>query len=141
MPDPSWSPVPGLQPDTSFLRSIIRQLRLAWRLFLDPRVPLVLKLIPPAAFLYVIWPLDFAPDLLPGLGQLDDLAVLGLSIKLFIELAPPTIVQEHLREMEAVTTSWRVVDDRPHESGQIIDAPYQIEKPDRQTSSIKRHDV
>lgn len=139
MSDQSWPPVPGPQPDASFLRSMIRQLRLGWRLFRDGRVPLALKLIPPAALLYVIWPLDFAPDLLPGLGQLDDLAILGLSLKLFIELAPPAIVQEHLREMEAVTTSWRVVDDRPHESSQVIDAPYRIEKPD--TSSIKRHDV
>lgn len=114
---------------SGFLNGIIRDVRLAWRLFLDQRVPGILKLIPPAALMYTLFPVDFVPDLVPGLGQLDDLGIILLSIKLFIQLAPPAIVQQHLSEIEAVPGAWRVVNgERPGQSNQVIDPPYRIEK-------------
>jgi len=129
MSDQPRSSRPALPTDTGLVQNIIKQLRLAWRLLLDGRVPFVTKLVPLGTMLYILWPVDFMPDLLPGLGQLDDLATLALGIKLFIELAPPAIVQEHLREIEAVTTTWRIVEDEPHKGdGHVIEPPYQIDK-------------
>ncbi|MFQ5917577.1 MAG: YkvA family protein, partial [Candidatus Binatia bacterium] len=29
------------------------------------------------SLLYILWPMDLAPDMVPGLGWLDDLIVLG----------------------------------------------------------------
>lgn len=54
----------------------LRELRLLRRLLLDERVPLWQKAIPVAAALYLVSPLDLIPDVLPVIGQLDDLAVL-----------------------------------------------------------------
>ncbi len=44
----------------------------------------------------MISPIDFIPDVIPVLGQLDDLAVLMGAISLFNNLAPADIVQEHM---------------------------------------------
>jgi uncharacterized membrane protein YkvA (DUF1232 family) len=90
----------------SWAKELIRQFRLAWRLFKDRRVPWVLKLIPPAALIYVLSPIDILPDLSLGLGQLDDIAIVLLSLKLFIELAPPEVVREHLRALGAKIAEW-----------------------------------
>jgi uncharacterized membrane protein YkvA (DUF1232 family) len=94
-----------------WLQDFIRQGRLAWRLFWDDRVPLWTKLIPPAALAYVLFPVDIIPDLLPAAGQLDDIAVLLLGIKLFIEMAPPEVAREHLQALSARIREWQVVDD------------------------------
>ncbi len=88
----------------------VRQVRLAWRLFFDQRVSVWSKLIPPLAVAYVLFPLDILPDVVLGLGQLDDVAVVLLGLKLFVELAPPTVVREHLESLGAQIEEWRVVD-------------------------------
>lgn len=75
--------------------------RLAWRLFRDPHVPLLLKFIPLAAVIYVIFPLDILPDIVPPLGQVDDLTLLLGALYLFIRLCPPEVVA---RYQEAVSS-------------------------------------
>jgi len=77
----------------------------------DKRVPAWTKLIPPVALAYVIFPIDIIPDVALGLGQLDDIAIVLLGAKLFIELAPPEIVREHLRALGARIQEWQVVDE------------------------------
>lgn len=108
-----------------FLADLIRQVRLAWRLLLDPRVPLWIKMIVPTSLLYIIVPIDLMPDVLLGLGQLDDLAVIVLGIKLFIELCPPEIVREHMQDLLS-EAGWSVEPERS--SSQVVDAPYEIKK-------------
>ena len=67
----------------------------ALRLVRDNRVPLYAKIVPALALVYVISPLDFVPDWIPALGQMDDLAVLAAGLTLFLRLCPPEIVEEH----------------------------------------------
>ncbi len=111
------------------LASIIKNTRLVWRLLRDSDVPSWLKMIPPVTLLYLLFPIDFIPDPMLGLGQLDDIGVILLGLKLFIELSPQEIVRRHLREMSSVSGSYRVVDEEPsHEpppSG-YIEAPYHV---------------
>ncbi len=96
-----------------WLQEIVRHAQLAWRLFQDKRVPIWTKLIPPATLLYVLSPIDLIPDVVVGLGQLDDIAVVLIGMKLFIELAPRDVVREHLAALGARVQEWRVVDDEP----------------------------
>lgn len=77
------------------LTQFVRTLRLVWRLFFDARVPIFPKLIIPAAIVYIVSPVDLIPDVILGLGQLDDVGVAFLAIRLFIELCPLAIVEEH----------------------------------------------
>ena len=111
------------------LASIIKNARLVWRLLRDPDVPASFKMIPPATLLYLLFPFDFLPDFALGLGQLDDIAIILLGLKLFIELCPQEIVRHHLREMSSVSGSYRVVDEEPTQelspSG-YIEAPYRV---------------
>lgn len=93
----------------------------AWRLFSSPQVPAALKIIPVLAALYVVSPIDLLPDMALGLGQLDDIAILLLGLRLFTQLAdgyalgsgkstasPPHGAPSADRE---VTTSYRVRED------------------------------
>jgi len=124
IPSPSTQqPVPVSPEETgvvvSWLRELIRQFRLAWRLFRDRRVPWPPKLIPPLALLYVIAPIDILPDFSLGLGQLDDIAVVLLAVKLFIELCPTDVVREHLQALGAKIEEW--------EAGEVIEGEFQVE--------------
>ena len=118
------------------LASIIKNARLVWRLLRDSDVPSSLKLIPLATLLYLLFPIDFIPDPMLGLGQLDDIGVILLGLKLFIELSPNEIVRRHLREMGSVSGSYRVVDDeKPSQEpppAAYIDAPYRVVEEDEE---------
>jgi uncharacterized membrane protein YkvA (DUF1232 family) len=70
--------------------------RLVWGLMRDPRVPLPLKGLLVAAAVYLLTPLDLIPDVIPILGQADDLTVLMLVLDLFIRNAPPEVTREHM---------------------------------------------
>jgi uncharacterized membrane protein YkvA (DUF1232 family) len=97
-------------PDTGLVVELLRQLKLIWRLIKDRRVPVWLKAIPFLSLVYLLIPADFVPDILIGLGQLDDMAVLALGAKLFTELVPEEVVREHREELAAQEGGWTVVD-------------------------------
>jgi uncharacterized membrane protein YkvA (DUF1232 family) len=118
--------------DDNIIKSLIRQLRLAWRLFLDPRVSWMTKALPVIAGIYVISPVDLIMGV-PVLSGMDDLAVAVLGLKLFIEFSPPEVVQEHMRQLQASVSTWRVVDDAPpgeggaeHRESAIVEGQYSV---------------
>jgi uncharacterized membrane protein YkvA (DUF1232 family) len=81
-------------------RDLVLRIKLIARLMRDQRVNFFLKLLPVASLVYLIWPADLLPGLaLPVIGALDDAAVLWLGSYLFLELAPPNVVQEHLKQL------------------------------------------
>jgi uncharacterized membrane protein YkvA (DUF1232 family) len=69
--------------------------RMVWGILRDPRTPIGLKGILAAALAYVILPVDLIPDVIPLLGQADDLTVLLLVLDLFVQNAPPEVRAEH----------------------------------------------
>ena len=85
------------------LAQALRTLRLVWRLLRDSRVPIFPKLLILAAVVYVLSPVDLLPDVILGLGQLDDLGIAVLAIGVFIELCPRAIVDEHRRAIAGET--------------------------------------
>lgn len=93
------SGLPERAKDPGFWKEIWQQVRLVFALIRDPEVPVYLKLLPLAAVIYVLFPLDFAPDIYPVLGQLDDLTALLVGGKVFIEMAPPEVVARHLKRL------------------------------------------
>ena len=75
--------------------------KLFGRLVNDSRVPAGAKLLLVGILAYLILPTDLVPDFLPGLGQLDDLAVILGGLKLFLRLCPPEVVQQHIQAIAA----------------------------------------
>lgn len=69
--------------------------RIVWGLSRDPRVPFGLKALLAAGLAYVVTPVDVIPDVLPIVGQADDLTVLLLVLDLFINNAPAEVRREH----------------------------------------------
>jgi uncharacterized membrane protein YkvA (DUF1232 family) len=103
-----------------FLTGMFKQVKLVWLLLQDSRIPLWIKSIVPLSFLYLISPLDFIPDVILGLGQLDDLGVILLGMTLFVKLCPQNIVENYQNQLEygsdssdneAVETTYRVMDE------------------------------
>ena len=83
----------------NFFQQLVQQFRLSWALLLDSRVPLVLKIIPLGAVAYVLSPIDLIPDLLPLLGQLDELGVLMTALTMFNSMAPADVAAEHIERI------------------------------------------
>ena len=94
---------------------------LVFRLMLDRRVPLRLKLIIPAAVLYLILPFDLLPDLFPILGHTDDLIVVILALASFLLMTPRNVLNEHLTGRPAdLSTDTGTRDSR----GNVIEGQY-----------------
>lgn len=89
-----------------WLKDFFRQFQLAWRLLLDSRIPVALKVIPFGTFAYMISFVDLIPDAFLGFGQMDDLMVLLLGLKMFIDLCPPDIVAEHEAAITGQSGVW-----------------------------------
>ena len=82
--------------DRGWLEDAWLNLRLALALLWDRRVSTAAKLLIPALWLlYLISPVDLSPDVLPVIGQVDDLAILFLGVRMLIALAPKEVVREH----------------------------------------------
>ncbi|KPK83265.1 MAG: hypothetical protein AMS25_00600 [Gemmatimonas sp. SM23_52] len=79
----------------ALLAGIPRFLHLLARLVGDPRVSQVDKAILVAAVAYTLAPLDLIADLLPILGQLDDLFFLALAIDRLMTNAGAALVRAH----------------------------------------------
>jgi len=72
-------------------------IKLFYRLFLDIRVPIYLKLFLIGTLLYVISPIDFIPEmLLPIIGGIDDIILSVICLRVFLDWSPKEVVLEHI---------------------------------------------
>jgi uncharacterized membrane protein YkvA (DUF1232 family) len=97
---PTQTPQPQ-QISWQVLRQLPNFVRLYWRLFRDRRVSVFPKALLVLTAVYVISPIDVIPDALPILGQIDDLVLLLAACKAFMYLCPRSVVQEHVRRIDA----------------------------------------
>jgi len=75
--------------------------RLYWSLFWDRRAPILPKLILLLSIIYFVSPLDLVPDfVIPGLGYIDDLAILILSSRYFIKAMPEELLAEKIERID-----------------------------------------
>ena len=74
-----------------FIPRLARTVYLAWKLVLDSRVPLLLRLLLPASLIYLATP----PARLPYVGPVGFVLVLALAVYLLVNLAPRHVVEGH----------------------------------------------
>lgn len=69
--------------------------KLCFRLIGDPRVPKRTKIILGIVAVYFVVPFDVVPDWLPGVGRIDDVILLVLTLDAIVNRIPREIVAEH----------------------------------------------
>lgn len=107
-------PSRSLVPKGNVFQEAATRVKLIVRLMGDRRVNPLVKLLPVGALAYWLIP-DIAP------GPIDDALLLWLGTYLFVELCPPNIVQEHLRELTGtIEGEWREI---PPEEPSHLDPP------------------
>jgi uncharacterized membrane protein YkvA (DUF1232 family) len=67
------------------------------RLMVDSRVPKTERALFAAAVIYAIIPFDFLPDMIPFVGQVDDLFLIALTLLRLIDHTDDIVVREHWR--------------------------------------------
>ena len=101
-------------------------IKLTWRLLRDPRVaPYAKVILPILALVYLISPIDVIPDMILGLGQVDDIGVLALVAYLLVSYVKragwATILEQNQPPASRGSTS-----SEPPASDEIIDAQFRV---------------
>jgi uncharacterized membrane protein YkvA (DUF1232 family) len=92
-------PAGGLIPMQLLLRAkawlvLLRQIPLAYRLLIDARTPLRAKFLLFAVLALIVSPINWIPNTIPVLGQLDDLALLVIGLQVFFHNVPTWLRDE-----------------------------------------------
>ena len=78
-----------------YLLLLPRLLKLLYRLARDPRVPARSKATLFMLGAYIASPIELIPDFIPGIGQLDDIAIAAFVLDQMLNRIPENIVREH----------------------------------------------
>ncbi len=65
------------------------------RLMTDSRVPATEKALVAGAVIYAIIPLDFIPDMIPFVGQIDDAYLIAVTLLRLVDRTDERVVREH----------------------------------------------
>ena len=122
-------------PQGNMFQDVLQQAKLAFNLMIDPRVQPLAKLVPIAAVAYLVLPLE-PTDVIPVLGQIDDVALVMLGLRLFFEFSPPEVVREHLKRL-AHSVSWQAGDTPPTPPAppkdEVVDGSFKEAAPEDKT--------
>ena len=97
-PAPAAGETPVGPPQTELREYLLlapRLVKLLWRLTRDPRVPARAKATLVILGAYLVSPIDLIPDVIPGLGQLDDLFIAAFALDQILNRVPDEVVLDH----------------------------------------------
>ena len=81
----------------NLLLFIPNMILLSARLMTDSRVPATEKILVGGAVLYAVIPLDFIPDMIPFVGQIDDAYLIAITLLRLVDRTDARVVREHWR--------------------------------------------
>jgi uncharacterized membrane protein YkvA (DUF1232 family) len=79
----------------SYIAELPRFLRLLGGLMTDPRVATLDKVLVVGAIAYIVTPVDFIPDFIPFLGEVDDLFLLMMALRRLMQNAGRVVLLRH----------------------------------------------
>ena len=79
----------------NLLLFIPNMVMLCARLMTDSRVPATEKALVAGAVIYAIIPLDFIPDMIPFVGQIDDSYLIAVTLLRLVDRTDARVVREH----------------------------------------------
>ena len=86
--------VGGWKAAVTLMQSAPKQLQLFRRLLLDPRVPVLAKVVLVGALVFAVSPLNL-PNFIPIVGVLDDIGIALFAGNFFLKQVPAQILAEH----------------------------------------------
>jgi uncharacterized membrane protein YkvA (DUF1232 family) len=75
--------------------AMLRTLHRYWKMAHDPRTPKIVKYLIYGALAYTVSPIDLLPDFIPGLGLLDEAAIVPSVVALAMILIPKEVKEGH----------------------------------------------
>lgn len=78
-----------------YIKQLPQFLSMLWGLLLDPRVAMVDKALVAGAIAYIVMPMDWIPDFIPFLGEVDDVYLLVLALRRLLENAGRKVLLSH----------------------------------------------
>lgn len=78
-----------------YAKQLPQFLLLLWGLLRDPRVAMMDKVLVAGAIAYIVTPMDFIPDFIPFLGEVDDVFLLVTALKRLLENAGRKVLLSH----------------------------------------------
>lgn len=84
------------------LKLTLQRLTLFYRLLSDPRAPWLAKVIASLCVGYVFSPIQLIPSFIPVIGQLDDIFVISLGMKLICRFTPRAVLEGHRRVIDGL---------------------------------------
>lgn len=78
-----------------YMKQLPAYLRLLGGLLMDRRVPAIDKLLVAGAMAYIAMPIDFIPDFIPFIGEVDDVFILILALQRLISNAGRPVLASH----------------------------------------------
>jgi len=82
------------------LRGLYDRVVVTFKLMFDGRVSFWAKLVPLLSLVYLLVPIDLLPEIALGpVGAVDDVTIIAIAFGMFMQIAPPDVVREHLRKM------------------------------------------
>jgi uncharacterized membrane protein YkvA (DUF1232 family) len=97
-PDPEVSATPrtgAKRTVMSYVAELPRFLTLLGGLLMDMRVSMVDKVLVAGAIAYIVAPIDWIPDFIPFLGEVDDLYLLMLALQRLMQNAGRAVLLSH----------------------------------------------
>ncbi len=98
-----------------------------WKMAHDPRTPNIVRYLIYGGIVYTLSPVDLLPDFIPGLGLIDDAAVLPGIIALSMMMVPQRVKEEHDLKSEKKIEQKRV---EGVEARDLEDQPEEFKKGD-----------
>ena len=80
-----------------YAKQLPQFLALLWGLIRDPRVAMMDKVLVAGAIAYIVTPMDFIPDFIPFLGEVDDVYLLVMALKRLLGNAGRKVLLSHWR--------------------------------------------
>lgn len=74
---------------------------LVYKIFVNPKTPWYVRLLLLIPIAYVFIPTDFIADMIPIIGQLDDLAVLRYGYLMLLKIVPQPVLEECRQKVQA----------------------------------------
>ena len=78
--------------------TLARTVHRYWRMAHDPRTPNAVRYLIYGGIAYTVIPDEWKPDWMPGLGLLDDAAVIPMTVALAMTMVPKEVKQDAERE-------------------------------------------